>query len=170
MNTMTLTRPAERHEGPVRLTAERHEGPVRLTAGGHVGPVRPTAGGHVDRIRLTAGPAAAAEARHRIRAVIRAWQAPVDPDIAILLTSDLVTDAIRHQADATITLAACCDDGQLLVEVHSPGPLLPWPADSRKAPGPGVILVATLADTWGRYRTPEGEAAYFTLTFKLESS
>jgi Histidine kinase-like ATPase domain len=137
MNTMTLTRPAERHEC---------------------------------RIRLTAGPAAAAEARRRIRAVVRAWQAPVDPDIAVLLTSDLVTDAIRHHADAAVTLAARCDDDQLRVEVHGPGPLLPWPADSRKAPGPGVILVATLSDTWGRYRTPEGEAAYFTLTFNIESS
>ena len=47
-------------------------------------------------------------------------------------------------------------------------PLLPWPADTRVAPGPGVILVARLAQEWGRYRTPEGEAAYFTLN--LESS
>jgi hypothetical protein len=125
---------------------------------------------HGCRIRLTAGPAAAAEARRQIRAVIRAWRVPVDPDIAVLLTSDLVTDAIRHHADGTITLAASCDDDHLLVEVHGPAPLLPWPADSRNAPRPGVILVATLADEWGRYRTPEGEAAYFTLTFNLESS
>jgi serine/threonine-protein kinase RsbW len=132
MNTMTLTRPAERHGC---------------------------------RIRLGPGPPAAAEARRQIRAVLRAWQARVDPDIAVLLTSDLVTDAIRRPADGVITLAARCDGDQLRVEVHGPAPLLPWPADSRNAPGPGVILVATLADTWGRYRTPEGEAAYFTLTF-----
>ena len=30
------------------------------------------------------------------------------------------------------------------------------------------VLVATVSDDWGRYRTPEGEAAYFTLAFEGE--
>ena len=57
------------------------------------------------RIRLTAGPAAATEARGQVRAAIRAWDIPVDPDIAVLLTSELVTNAISHEAGTTITLA-----------------------------------------------------------------
>ena len=123
---------------------------------------------HACRLRLTAGPAAAALARRQIRVVLQAWLARVDPDIAVLLTSDLVTDALRRQVGGTITLAIACDDDHLRVEVHGAAPLLPWPADTRVAPGPGVILVARLAQEWGRYRTPEGEAAYFTLN--LESS
>jgi hypothetical protein len=135
MNTMVLTRPAERH-GCV--------------------------------VRLSAAPAAAAEARHQVRAALAAWRASVDPDLAILLTSDLVTDALRHQAGGAITLAVDCADGQLRVEVHGTAPAMPWPADSRSAPRPGVRLVAAFSDDWGRYRTPDGEAAYFTLMFTSE--
>ena len=115
------------------------------------------------RLRLTAGPAAAAEARRQVRAALGAWEVPVDPDVAVLLTSDLVTSALRDQPGAALTLVVRCADGQLRVEVHNTERVLPWPADSRAAPGPGVRLVATLSDDWGRYRTPGGEAAYFTL-------
>ena len=116
-------------------------------------------------LRLPATPAAAAAARRRVRAALAAWRPPVDPDIAILLTSDLVTDALWRQVGGTIKLAVACADGQLRVEVHGAAPALPWPVDSRNAPGPNVVLVAALSDGWGRYRTPEGEAAYFTLAF-----
>jgi hypothetical protein len=117
------------------------------------------------RLRLPAAPSGVAAARHHVRAALAAWRPPLDPDVAILLASDLVTDALGRQRDGTITLAVDCADGQLRVEVHGAAPALPWPADSRAAPGPGVKLVATLADEWGRYRTPDGEAAYFTLAF-----
>ena len=60
------------------------------------------------RVRLTTGPAASAEARRQVRAAIRAWEIPVDPDLAILLTSELVTNAIRHEAGQTITLEISC--------------------------------------------------------------
>jgi hypothetical protein len=119
-------------------------------------------------LRLPATPAAAAAARCRVRAVLAAWRVPVDPDLAILLTSDLVTDALWRQAGGTIKLAASCADGRLRVEVHGAAPALPWPVDSRNAPGPGVVLVAARSDDWGRYRTPDGEAAYFTLAFEGE--
>jgi len=135
MNTMVLTRPAERH-GCL--------------------------------LRLPAAPAAAVAARRRVRAALAAWRLPVDPDIAILLTSDLVADALWRQASGTIKLTVACADGRLRVEVHGAAPVLPWPADSRTVPGPGVVLVAALSDDWGRYRTPEGEAAYFTLAFDGE--
>jgi anti-sigma regulatory factor (Ser/Thr protein kinase) len=130
-------------------------------------PTRPTER-HGCRVRLTARPAAAAEARSQVREVIWAWQPPVDPDVAIVLTSDLVTNAIRYAADGTVTLAIRCGHGQLRVDVDgttSTGPV--WadtPADARI--GPGLILVATLADEWGFYRTPAGQAVYFALAFQ----
>ena len=63
-------------------------------------PTRPTEL-QVCRVRLTASPAAAAEARGQVRAAIRAWDIPVDADIAVLLTSELVTNAISHEAGET---------------------------------------------------------------------
>ena len=53
------------------------------------------------RIALTAGPAAAGEARSHVRAAIDAWHVPIDPYVAVLLTSELVTDAIKHKAGWT---------------------------------------------------------------------
>src|SRR5260370_32345864 len=75
---------------------------------------------HARRVRLTAELAAVAEARGQVRAALRAWQAPVDADVAVLLTSDLVTHVIRHEAGATVPLILRCTRGQLRVGV--PGP------------------------------------------------
>ncbi|MCW2909600.1 MAG: Histidine kinaselike ATPase domain, partial [Actinomycetia bacterium] len=72
------------------------------------------------RISLLAGPAAAAQARRHVGAIIRAWAVPVDAYTAALLTSELVTNAIRHASeeheaiDVVISWAA----GLLRVEVH----------------------------------------------------
>ena len=130
-------------------------------------PTRPTEL-HVCRVRLTASPAAAAEARGQVRAAIRAWDIPVEEDIAVLLTSELVTNAISHETGTSITLAVTCSFGQLRVDVHDTSRTLPVlvdaPADAEA--GRGLMLVATLSATWGVYRTPAGKAVYFTLAFE----
>jgi len=130
-------------------------------------PTRPTER-HRCRIRLTARPAAAAEARSQVSELIWAWQPPVDPDVAVLLTSDLVTNALRHTAGGTITLAVRCGHGQLRVDVDGAtgtgSPQADTPADAQI--GPGLILIATLSDEWGFYRTPAGQAVYFALAFQ----
>jgi anti-sigma regulatory factor (Ser/Thr protein kinase) len=122
---------------------------------------------HVCRARLTVGPAAAAEARGRVLAAIRAWDIPVDPDIAVLLASELVTNAIGHEAGKTIVLAISRSFDQLRVDVHDTSRTLPVlvdaPVDAEA--GRGLMLVATLSATWGIYRTPAGKAVYFTLAF-----
>ena len=117
------------------------------------------------RVRLTTGPAAAAEARSQVRAAICAWDVPVDPGVAVLLTSELVTNAIRHEPGETITLTISFSCGQLRVDVHDTSCSLPVlvdaPADAET--GRGLMLVATLSAEWGVYRTPAGKAVYFTL-------
>ena len=122
------------------------------------------------RVRLTTGPAAAAEARNQLRAAICAWHVPVDPDVAVLLTSELVTNAIRHETGGTITLAVACPGDQLRVEVHDTSCFVPVPVDA--APdaetGRGLMLVESLSAEWGCYPTPTGKAVYFTLAFEPE--
>jgi len=126
---------------------------------------------HGCRVRLAARPGSAAEARRQVRAAICAWDVPVDPSIAILLTSELVTNAIRHETGETITLGIACLPGELRVDVHDTSRLLPVlvdaPADAET--GRGLMLVATLSEEWGSYRTPEGKAVYFTLAFQGDS-
>ena len=84
------------------------------------------------RVRLTTGPAAAAEARSQVRAAICAWDVPVDPDVAVLLTSELVTNAIRHETGGTVTLAITCSGDQLRVEVHDTSCFVPVPVDAAR--------------------------------------
>ena len=124
------------------------------------------------RVRLAREPAAAAAARGHVRAVIRDWKIPVDPDIAVLLTSDLVTNAIMTGAGEIVTLAVRCSSGRLRIDVYdgsrdlpSPGrPALGGPATPQT--GPGLALVTALSAAWGCFHTPAGKAVYFTLAFQ----
>jgi anti-sigma regulatory factor (Ser/Thr protein kinase) len=120
------------------------------------------------RISLTAGPTAAAAARSQVRAAIYVWDVPVDPDVAILLTSELVTNAIRHEAGETVTLVVTHAWGRLRVEVHDSSCSVPVPVDvpADAEAGRGLMLVASLSADWGYYRTPTGKAVYFTLGFE----
>jgi anti-sigma regulatory factor (Ser/Thr protein kinase) len=129
-------------------------------------PTRPTEL-QLCRVRLTAGPAAAAEARGQVRAAICAWEVPVDLDVAVLLTSELVTNAIRHEAGRTISLGISCAGSRLRVDVYDTSPFLPVLVDAAAdaEAGRGLMLVATLSAEWGFYRTPAGKAVYFTLAF-----
>ena len=154
MTTMAPPRPAERQERHQRW--ERHER-------------------HGCRIRLATGPAAAAEARHRVRDAIRSWRVPVDLDAALLLTSELVTNAVRHEAGQgaqAVVLAIACSRGQLRVDVHDTSRSLPAVAEVSvdAETGRGLLLVETLSDEWGFYRTPAGKAVYFTLAFETDQA
>jgi anti-sigma regulatory factor (Ser/Thr protein kinase) len=120
------------------------------------------------RVRLTAGPAAAGEARRQVRAAISAWDIPVDPDVAVLLTSELVTNAIAHEVTGLVVLAIACSRDQLRIDVHDTSRSLPMLVDAAvdAETGRGLMLVTTLSTEWGFYRTPAGKAVYFTLAFQ----
>jgi anti-sigma regulatory factor (Ser/Thr protein kinase) len=144
------------------------------------------------RCKLPADLIAAARAREHVSAVISAWELPVDVDVldvAVLLTSELVANAITHgqqvqspnggpalagdraAGSEPIMLSVRCNRGELRVEVHdrsSDMPVLP-PTDAlaqawaESETGRGLMLVDALADKWGFYRTPAGKAVYFIL-------
>ena len=122
---------------------------------------------HQHRVRLNREPVAVAEARSQVHALIRAWRVPVDPDIAVLLTSDLVTNAITHGAGKTITLAIRCSRGHLRVDIYDTSRSLPMAVDEPDVAETrhGLVLVATLSTEWGSFLTPAGKVAYFTLAF-----
>jgi hypothetical protein len=129
-------------------------------------PTRPTEL-YQRRVRLTREPAAAAEARRQVRAAIRDWDVPVDHDIAVLLTSDVVTSGITCGGGETLTLAIRCSHGHLRIDVYGKSHALPVgavePADAES--GRALVLVAALSTEWGSFRTPAGRATYFTLAF-----
>ena len=129
-------------------------------------PIRP-ATRHARRILLPAGPAAAAKSRRHVQAAIYAWDVPIDPTVAALLTSELVTNAIKHEPGDTVMLAITCDCGEFRVDVHDTSLSVPMPVDRPvdAETGRGLVLVAAMSTHWGCYRTPAGKAVYFTVAF-----
>jgi anti-sigma regulatory factor (Ser/Thr protein kinase) len=141
-------------------------------------PTRPTspivpASPRVCRVRLAAGLAAAKAARAVVETTIRAWRVPVDPDVAVLLASELVTNAVTHgaaeaeDAPGFVTLAIVCTAAGLRVDVHDGSGDLPLLEDplAEEETGRGLLLVTSLSAEWGFYRTAKGKAVYFTLEF-----
>jgi anti-sigma regulatory factor (Ser/Thr protein kinase) len=125
------------------------------------------AGRHKVRMTLTAGPAAAATARSEVHAAIRAWNLPVNAAVAALLTGELMTNALRHEAGKAIELVVSCAYGQLQVDVYDTSPALELQVDvpAGAATGQGLMLLARLSSGCGYHRTPAGKAGYFTLVF-----
>lgn len=126
------------------------------------------AGLHARRALLPAASAAAAAAREHVRAAIGGWDVPVDPDVAVLLASDLVTNAIRHGTSQSVTLGVRCARGRLHVDVQEAagGRAARPAAPAGQLAWPGLVLVAALSDEWGCYRTAAGTAGYFSLAFR----
>ncbi len=133
---------------------------------------------HQCRIPLMADLAAAAAARSVVEDAIRAWRVPVDADVAVLLTSELVTNAVTHgtpTAGTFVLLTIACDAACLRVDVHDGSGDLPvldtglideTPAEAET--GRGLLLVTSLSAEWGFYRTPAGKAVYFTLELQRD--
>jgi len=120
------------------------------------------------RISLLAGPAAAAQARRHVGAIIQAWDVPVDSYTAALLTSEVVTNAILHAADEheCLELVISWTAGLLRVEVHdgsrsAPARVHPLPYAEA---GRGLMLLDSLSTDWGHRETARGKAVWFTLS------
>jgi hypothetical protein len=120
------------------------------------------------RARLAVGPDTAAHASGHVRSAIAAWSVPVNPAVAILLTSDLVINAVTNGADDVLTLGIRWSAGQLRVEIHDASVTGDsWNAGQNELDEKrGLLLVAALATDWGQYRTPAGRAVYYVLAFE----
>jgi len=124
-----------------------------------------------DQADLPADPRAVAEARRLVRGAAARGDVPagVDMDMALLLTSELVTNAVTHGSDqpgAGVTLLIAGGAGGLRVEAHDASLASPVvndrPADADEH-GRGMLLIDLMASDWGSYRTAGGKAVYFTL-------
>ena len=81
-------------------------------------------------------------------------------DDAVLVTSELVTNAVVHAASST-RLRATLHAGRLRLEVYDDSVEPPRPRDnSETAGGYGLQFVASLADDWGWSPTPTGKLVW----------
>ncbi|GAA2748521.1 MULTISPECIES: SpoIIE family protein phosphatase [Kitasatospora] len=159
---------ADRITAPAADTAEREDDIALLLlrwdgpAGGRAAQQLRRRIGQADLARIS-------ELRGELRDALRRWGVPELIDTAELLSSELVTNAIRHtDRDAMFTTRLYHDEGRarLRVEVEDESDL--WP--TRRTPGEqassgrGLMLVEALADGWGVEPRGTGKRMWFELS------
>lgn len=105
------------------------------------------------------------EARRELRELLRDWGKPGRSEIAELLTSELVTNALVHTDDDAV-LTAVVVPGGLRVEVRDFVPRRPrvrTPDPDDDTHGRGMVLVESLADAWGVRPHGVGKSVWFEL-------
>ena len=86
-------------------------------------------------------------------------------DEAVLLLSELVTNAMKHGAPPITTEVACNGTSGMQVRVSDGDPTAPTArhAGPEDQSGRGVGLVDMLSDGWGVDPTPNGKTVWFRL-------
>ncbi len=117
------------------------------------------------RLSLPTHPRSAAQARAAVRALL--LPAGLDPESAVLLVSELVTNAVRCAPGPHLLLRAVLTDRLLRVEVQDGNPLLPvapGPVSWEQESGRGLLLVEALATRWGTEPVPGGKYLWFEIS------
>ena len=92
------------------------------------------------------------------------WDCEDVEEVATLLTSELVTNAVEHAASA-VALRMRFDPPTLLTEVHDAAPGLPEPlvVTPWSSHGRGLSLIEALSRRWGTRQTRLGKVVWFEL-------
>src|SRR4051812_46854199 len=116
--------------------------------------------------RLPATAASCGDARAAMREFCRRRSLPDLSDDAELLTSELVSNAVRH-ASSAVTVSASVDERGLLVVVSDDGNeeaavRATLPVHDAES-GRGVWVVSVIAGAWGSSTSKAGTTAWFRL-------
>jgi hypothetical protein len=139
--------------------------PARTAAGAaHPGEVHPRSA-RSGTIRLPAVPSAAAATRHHVRQLLQAWRLAAVIDLAQLLASELVANAVTaaqtHQGGVflngpcrpalPIELVVRRTEISVIIEVGDPNPAPPVVrhADPLDEGGRGLQIIEILGTSWG---------------------
>ncbi|MFJ5530624.1 ATP-binding protein [Streptomyces sp. NPDC093261] len=110
---------------------------------------------------LPAVPAAPGAARSGVRGLLRRWgTGAATGDNAVLVISELVTNAVLHTASERVVCRVSSDGHRLRIEVEDQS--LSGTVPTRACPGPddqggrGLVLVDALSSGWGVRDAPHG--------------
>jgi anti-sigma regulatory factor (Ser/Thr protein kinase) len=131
--------------------------------GYYVRPGGPEGTERVVRLALPPDVPAVWLARQATRDTLAAWGLSHLEEDAVLLVSELVTNAVRHASETSaIGLELATEGGCLRVEVQDGDPHwghIDRPADGVES-GFGFVVVDSLADRWGLRRICAGKAVW----------
>ncbi|MEX3101454.1 MULTISPECIES: ATP-binding protein [unclassified Streptomyces] len=117
-----------------------------------------------DRLSLAAVPSSVGLARDFTRLALAKWPARPMEDDALLVVSELVTNAVLATPDALalVTVRLLGLRTGLVVEVGDGSPKEPVPAapDADSEGGRGLLLVRELAARWGSCALPDGKVVW----------
>jgi anti-sigma regulatory factor (Ser/Thr protein kinase) len=129
------------------------------------------------RFDLLADTRAAGQARRLVSELLVAWERAEDAEVARLLISEVVTNAVRFAGRLSalrLALVAHPDRVRFLVGDGSPLHPVLRSADSAAESGRGIHLVAALASAWGVLEASEesglGKQVWFELTTAIRTT
>ncbi|MEX0666610.1 MAG: ATP-binding protein [Acidimicrobiia bacterium] len=107
-----------------------------------------------------------ARARSIVRRMLAVWDADDEVRLTELLTSELVTNAVRHAA-TEIMLRVAVDARTVRVEVTDTGKTMPVLTQTPDVGGYGLRIVDQLAARWGVDPIPnDGKTVWFEVDLK----
>lgn len=107
---------------------------------------------------------ASRSARAFLRGALQTWALDGLGEVTELLTSELVSNVVRH-VGSDVVLRAIRDDDWVRVEVDDTSDALPVVGQLRPLDlgGRGMVLVDTLADRWGTELHRGGKTVWFEI-------
>lgn len=114
-----------------------------------------------DCLEFESDPEMVAVARRFVRDRLAAWEATDHVEGAVLVASELVTNAVLH-ARTAVTLRVDTDGPTVRIEVFDENPRLPvaGPCPPDATSGRGLSLIAALADAWGMENRGDGKVVW----------
>ena len=118
--------------------------------------------GIVASVRLPPEPASAGVARRFVEQALGEIVRPAAIDVVVLLTSELVTNAVVH-AGTPVDVLVRDLHGWVQIEVFDAGQQVPVVVDGVLASqsGRGLRIVAALSEAWGVDRRRDGKTVWF---------
>jgi anti-sigma regulatory factor (Ser/Thr protein kinase) len=128
------------------------------------------------QLKLAALPSAAPWARRMTRQLLEEWQLETLSDTALLVVSELVTNAVKASGNLDcpglrplswqmLALTVQHTGAGVRLEVWDPNPVRPalQQPDPSSEGGRGLLIVECLADQWGHYTADGGKVVWCEL-------
>jgi anti-sigma regulatory factor (Ser/Thr protein kinase) len=114
-------------------------------------------------ITLAPDPRSVSKARSFVSTMLETWDCDDPERIVTLLTSEIVTNAVRRATGAVRVEATLVSDEALRVEASDDHPDVPFPQrpEPHAEGGRGILLVQELALRWGVDREEQYKVVWF---------